>query len=168
MTASALYAAYAEPRGADELAPLLLAVAAWALADEDTIDLAPLEHPRPVDGRLGFTRKRAYSERPGLEGLLLRSMTGADNQTRGVSVAGLLTTGLPMGFESEARHDSVRHAIETGAWKRKPRRVVRLARKGGDGSELDYQQVRGRFDAFARAYPGLHAALLEDCRAGLA
>ena len=65
-----LFADRLQPPAPDEgaLARVLLAVAAWSLREEGTIDLAPLAHPRPVDGRLGFTRRRAYVEQPGLGG----------------------------------------------------------------------------------------------------
>ena len=53
------------------LACRLMGVAAWALREQGTIDLAPLPHARPVDGRLGFNRKRGYADQPGLEGFLL-------------------------------------------------------------------------------------------------
>jgi hypothetical protein len=55
------------PRPPDDasLAQLLMAVAAWALREQGTIDLAPLPHPRPVDGYLSFNRRRAYAEQRG-------------------------------------------------------------------------------------------------------
>ena len=188
---SALMYAFADrlnpaPVGDAALAALLMAVAAWALAEQDTIDLAPLSHPRPVDGRLGFNRLRGYAPQPGLEGLLLLSMTGRGKETRGVSVTGLLTIGLPVGFETEARHDSVRHAIETGPWRtRRPHRaVIRLCRREarragvmrrigrglrGDATALEvaFAEVESRWRRFAASHPDLYAGLMDDCAAGL-
>ncbi|HEX8075139.1 MAG TPA: hypothetical protein VF545_09175 [Thermoleophilaceae bacterium] len=178
-----------EPRPPDDaaLAQLLIAVAAWALAEQDTIDLAPLPHPRPVDGRLAFNRLRAYAPQPGLEGRLLHSMTGKGKETRGISVLALLTIGLPVGFETEARHDSLRYAIETGPWRtRRPHRaVLRICgeearragatRRFGRGPradrlpelEINFAEVRSRWQRFQSQHPELHAALMDDCAAGL-
>jgi hypothetical protein len=175
------------PANDAELAPLLMAVAAWSLREQGTIDLAPLPHPRPVDGHLGFNRKRRYEEQPGLEGGLLRSMTGRGKETRGVSVAGLLTIGLPMGFETEARPDSLRHAIESGPWQvRRPYRAVigdcrHEARSAGamgrvgrglrpDAAsrlEIAFSELRSRWDHFELRERDLWAALMTDCVAGL-
>jgi hypothetical protein len=178
------------PAPADDktLAELLMAVAVWALADQDVIDLGPLEHPRPVDGHLGFNRKRAYAEQPGLEGGLLRSMAGKGKEQRQLSVVALLTIGLPIGFETEARHDSVRHAIESGPWitRRTYRAVihecVREARGAGALSrlgkrpkadaiaslELPFSELQSRWARFASQHAELHGALTKDCADGLA
>jgi hypothetical protein len=177
------------PAPADDagLAELLMAVAAWALCEQDTIDLAPLPHPRPVDGRLSFNRRRAYSPQPGLEGALLRSMTGKGKETPGISLFALFTIGLPMGFETEARPDGLRHAIETGPWqRRRPHRAVfaycksgaRTAgamRRIGSGLradraaelEIPFAEVQSGWGRFVAAEPELHAALMNDCAAGL-
>lgn len=182
---SALFLAFGGDKPPDELAPLLLAVAAWALADTDVIDLGFLAAPRPVDGRLSFNRKQAYQELPGLEGLLLDSMTGHGKRTRGVSVAALLLFAFPVGFETEARKDGLRHAIETGPWRTRnpPAAVVKLCRREaqragvvgrsgrGDGSspaQTAFHRAEDRWRGFELAHPDLHAALLDDCAQGLA
>lgn len=169
-----------QPRPPDDpaLAQLLMGVAAWALADQDTIDLEPLAHPRPVDGRLGFTRKRGYVEQPGLEGMLLLSMTGKGKETRTISMWWLFTVGLPVGWETEARHDSLRHAIETGPWRtRKPHKAVlaickREARragvlKGGSDGELAFAEIDAGWRRFQSDHPELYSGLMDDCAAGL-
>lgn len=178
-----------DPRPPDDmtLAQLLMAVAAWALADQDTIDLEPLPHPRPVDGRLGFNRKRGYVEQPGLEGRLLYSMTGKGKEAPGISLWALFTLGLPVGWETEARPDGLRHAIETGQWRtRSPHRaVIRLCRhearragvvrRIGKGlradalSELEiaFAEVESRWRRFQAEHRDLHSALMDDCVAGL-
>ena len=169
------------------LACRLMGVAAWALREQGTIDLAPLAHPRPVDGRTGFNRKRGYADQPGLEGHLLFSMTGRGKQTRGISMWALFTIGLPVGWETEARHDGLLHAIETGPWRtrnptravlrlcrREGRRVGALARVGGgvrgdaaSGLELAFAEIDARWRAFAEREPALHAGLIDDCAVGL-
>lgn len=175
------------PAGDAALAPTLLAVAAWTLREQGTIDLAPLAHPRPVDGRLGFNRRRAYAAQPGLEGALLSSMTGKGKKTPGISLLALFTIGLPMGFETEARKDSLRHAIETGPWQtRRPHRAViehcrregrragAIRRLGGGARadrvselELQFSELHSRWRRFEAQDPALHVALMDDCRAGL-
>ena len=168
------------------LAQLLMAVAAWTLREQGTVELGPLPHPRPVDGRLGFNRRRAYVEQPGLEGALLRSMTGKGKRTPGVSLVALFTIGLPGGFETEARPDSLRHAIETGPWQtRRPHRAVvdicrREARSAGAigrlrglradrASELEFPftELLSRWQGFEARETELHAALMSDCSVGL-
>ena len=177
----------AAPAGHAALAQTLLAVAAWTLREQGTIDLAPLAHPRPVDGRLGFNRKRAYADQPGLEGALLRSMTGKGKKTPGISIVALFTIGLPVGFQTEARKDSLRHAIETGPWQtRRPHRAVlehcrrearsagAIRRLGGGARadrvselELAFSELQSRWRVFATREQTLHAALMDDCAAGL-
>ena len=169
------------------LAQLLVAVAAWALAEQDTIDLAPLEHPRPVDGRLGFNRLRGYAPQPGLEGRLLLSMTGKDKETPGINLWALFTIGLPVGWETEARHDGLRHAIETGPWRtRNPHRAVlgicrQEARRAGAmqrigrglspdrQSELEvaFAEVESRWQRFQAEHADLYSGLMDDSVAGL-
>jgi hypothetical protein len=171
----------------DALAVLLMAVATWALREQGTIDLAPLPHARPVDGRLGFNRKRGFAEQPGLEGHLLYSMTGQGKRSPGISMWALFTVGLPVGFETEARHDGLRHAIETGSWRTRnpPRAVLGLCRREGRRSgvlkrlgsgvatgalpdlEAQFGAVQSRWRAFESGEAALHAALMDDCRAGL-
>jgi len=192
-TPSALMYAFADrispPLAGDAaLAPLLMAVAAWALREQGTIYLGPLPHPRPVDGRLGFNRRRAYADQPGLEGALLRSMTGKGKKTPGVSIVALFTIGIPIGWETEARHDSLRHAIESGPWQRPwPHRAVieycrhearsagAIRRIGGGlradrlwELEIPFSELQSRWLRFAVHEPELHAALMDDCAAGLA
>ena len=183
---SALIYAFADrvnpaPTGDAELAALLLAVAAWGLREQGTIALAPLAHPRPADGRLGFNRLRAYADQPGLEGALLHSMTGKGKRAPGVSILGLLTTALPMGFQTEARPNSLRHAIETGPWRgsgavialcrREARRTGVVGRFGrgepDSGHELRFSQLRSSWNHFASMQPELYASLMSDCAAGL-
>jgi hypothetical protein len=191
-TPSALMSAFADrlsPAPADDfaLAQLLMAVAAWTLREQGTVELAPLPHPRPVDGRLGFNRRRAYVEQPGLEGALLLSMTGKGKRTPGISIVALFTIGLPGGFQTEARPDGLRHAIETGPWRtRRPHRAVigvcrgELRRAGAIRrirgglstdrvSELDYpfSELNSRWRRFETQEPELYAALMSDCAAGL-
>ena len=175
------------PAGDAELAQLLMAVAAWTLREQGTIELAPLAHPRPVDGDLAFNRRRGYVEQPGLEGALLLSMTGRGKETPGISLLALFTIGIPGGFETEARPDSLRHAIETGRWQtRRPHRsVIRICRRearsagairriGGGlrpdrASELGlrFSELQSRWRSFEAREPELHAALMGDCAAGL-
>lgn len=175
------------PAGDAALAPLLMAVATWALREQGTIYLGPLPHPRPVDGRLGFNRRRAYEEQPGLEGALLRSMTGKGKRTPGVSILALFTIALPIGWETEARPDSLRHAIESGPWRRpSPHRAVigdcrreatragAIRRIGGglradrlSGLEVPFSELQSRWRGFEAHEPELHAALMDDCSAGL-
>lgn len=175
------------PAGDVALAQLLMAVAAWTLREQGTVELAPLAHPRPVDGRLGFNRRRAYVEQPGLEGALLLSMTGKGKRTRGISIWVLFTIGLPGGFETDARPDSLRHAIETGPWQaRRPHRAVisvcrRELRSGGairriggglradrvSELELPFSELNSRWRRFEAQEPELYAALTSDCAAGL-
>jgi hypothetical protein len=177
------------PRPPDNaaLAQLLMAVATWALQEQGTIDLAPLAHPRPVDGRLSFNRRRAYAEQPGLEGALLRSMTGKGKESRGISLWALFTIGLPVGFETEARPDSLRHAIESGPWQtRRPHRaVIHYCRSGarsagairriGRGLRADrlselqirFAELQSHWRHFEANESELHAALMDDCAAGL-
>lgn len=189
---SVLFYAFADrldpaPVGNESLAQLLLAVAAWALAEQDTIDLAPLPHPRPVDGRLSFNRLRAYADQPGLEGRLLHSMTGRGKETPGINLWALFTIGLPIGWETEARKDGLRWAIETGPWRtRRPHRAViaicrREARRIGalrrfgagvpaaSASELEtaFGEVESRWRRFQAEHGELYAGLMEDCAAGL-
>lgn len=169
------------------LARQLMGIAAWSLREQGTIDLAPLPHPRPVDGRIGFNRKRGYADQPGLEGHLLYSMTGRGKTTPGISMWALFTVGLPVGWETEARHDGLRHAIETGPWRtrnparavlalcrRDARRLGLLARLGGgvrgdaaSGLEVAFAEVDARWRAFGEREPDLYAALMDDCAAGL-
>jgi hypothetical protein len=178
-----------DPRPPDDmtLAQLLVAVAAWALAEQDTIDLEPLPHPRPVDGRLGFNRKRGYVDQPGLEGRLLFSMTGKGKETAGINLWALFTIGLPVGWETEARHDSLRHAVETGPWRtrnpsraaiaicrREARRAGVLGRFGGavradaqSGLEVEFAEVESRWRRFQADHRELHADLMSDCADGL-
>jgi hypothetical protein len=137
-----------------------------------------------VDGRLGFTRRRAYAEQPGLEGALLLSMTGKAKKTPGISILALFTIALPVGFETEARPDSLRHAIETGPWQtRSPHRAViehcrREGRRAGalrrigkgerlSGLEVPFGELRSRWQHFERHEPDMHAALMSECTAGL-
>jgi hypothetical protein len=169
------------------LACQLVGVAAWALREQGTIDLAPLPHPRPVDGRLGFNRKRGYADQPGLEGHLLFSMTGRGKTTPGISMWALFTIGLPVGWETEARHDGLRHAIETAQWRtrnpartvlalcrREGRKVGVLSRFGGgvrgdaaSGLELAFAGVDAGWRAFAEREAQLYAGLMDDCAQGL-
>jgi hypothetical protein len=191
-TPSALMLAFADrltpaPAGDLALAQLLMAVAAWTLREQGTVELAPLPHPRPVDGRLGFNRRRAYVEQPGLEGALLLSMTRKGKRTPGISIWVLFTIGLPGGFETEARPDSLRHAIETGPWQaRRPHRAVisvcrRELRSAGairrigrglradrvSELELPFSELNSRWRRFEAQEPELYAALTSDCAAGL-
>jgi hypothetical protein len=190
-TPSALMLAFADrlsPAPSDDvaLAELLMAAAAWTLREQGTVELAPLSHPRPVDGRLGFNRRRAYVEQPGLEGALLLSMTGKGKRTPGISILALFTIGLPGGFETEARPDSLRHAIETGPWQtRRPHRAVigvcrrelrsagAIRRRGGlpadrmSELELPFSDLNSRWRRFEAQEPELYAALTSDCSAGL-
>jgi hypothetical protein len=169
------------------LAQLLLAVATWALQEQGTIELAPLPHPRPVDGHLSFNRRRGYAEQPGLEGALLLSMTGRGKEARGISLWALFTIGLPVGFETEARPDSLRHAIESGPWQtRRPHRaVLAFSRSGarsagamrriGRGLRADrlselqtpFAELQSRWRHFESHEPELYAFLMDDCAAGL-
>jgi hypothetical protein len=177
------------PRPPDDmtLAQLLMAVAAWSLAEQDTIDIGPLPHPRPVDGQLAFNRLRGYAPQPGLEGRLLYSMTGQGKETRGISLLALFTIGLPVGWETEARHDGLRHAIETGPWRTRnpPRSVLAICRQEarragamrrfGRGvrpdrqSELEvaFAEVQSRWQQFEAQSRELLANLMDDCAAGL-
>jgi hypothetical protein len=99
----------------------------------------------------------------------------------------LFTIGLPVGFETEARPDGLRHAIETGPWRtRNPHRaVIRYCRRGarsagairrlGGGLRADraselqvpFAELQSRWSRFESHEPELHAALMHDCAAGL-
>jgi hypothetical protein len=191
-TPSALMLAFADrlsPAPADNvaLAQLVMAVATWTLREQGTVELAPLPHPRPADGRLGFNRRRAYVDQTGLEGALLLSMTGKGKRTPGISIVALVTIGLPGGFETAARPNSLRHAIETGPWRtRRPdRAVIRVCRRelrragairrigGGlradrvSGLEYPFSDLNSRWRRFETQEPELYAALMRDCSAGL-
>jgi hypothetical protein len=91
-----------------------------------------------------------------------------------------------MRFETEARHDSLRHAIETGPWRtRRPHRAVtrlcrREARRAGvvrrfgsglrgdaTGLEVAFTEVEARWRRFTVDHPDLYAGLMDDCAAGL-
>jgi hypothetical protein len=169
------------------LAALLMGVATWALWEQGTIELGLLPHPRPVDGHLSFNRKRAYAEQPGLEGALLLSMTGKGKEAPGISILALFTIGLPVGFETEARPDSLRHAIESGPWqRRRPHRAVMayarsgarsagMTRRIGRGLRADrlselqtpFAELQSRWRHFESHEPELYAFLMDDCAAGL-